>query len=159
MTTPLEQVESKNIDLAKYIGVGKPTKDRKWHQVAAFPAWFQKDVQGHQLQDVTAVYTQRKGYVEVKNSGKLIDGKRKVQLGKAFPSDKPNVLKVKFFPLQPGADYIIEFVDKKYKYAIVGSSSKAYLWILARGRVTPMIRDQLTQIAKRKGYDVGRLES
>ena len=146
------------IDLDKYIGEGKSEEKRTWKQVAAFPAWFQKDERGKPLQKVTATYTKKKGFVEVKNSGVESNGEKETKIGKATTTSKPNVLKVKFSPIQPGADYIIEFVDVDYKYAIVGSTGKAYLWILARGRVTQDIYDQLISIAKRKGYEVDRLE-
>jgi lipocalin len=147
-------VKVQSINLDNYIGTGLNKREKVWHQVAAFPAWFQRG-----LSKVTAEYTMMDGYIEVKNAGTRSDGTRKIQMGKAFPSDKKNTLLVQFFWLQPKADYIIEFVDQNYQYAIVGSSSKRYLWILARGEVTPSIYQELVSIANRKGYDVQRLES
>lgn len=147
-------VKTTTINLDRYIGTGLTKREKTWHQVAAFPAWFQRG-----LSKVTAEYTMMDGYIEVKNAGTRSDGTRKIQIGKAFPSDKKNILLVQFFWLQPKADYIIEFVDRNYQYAIVGSSSKRYLWILARAEVTPAIYQQLVNIAKRKGYDVQGLES
>lgn len=145
-------IKAKTIDLDKYIGTGLTKREKTWHQVAAFPAWFQRG-----LSKITAEYTMMDGYIEVKNSGTRANGKRKIQIGKAFASDKKNVLLVQFFWLQPKADYIIEFVDENYKYAIVGSTRKNYLWILARDKVTPTIYKELVEIANRKGYDVKRL--
>jgi len=142
--------ESKHVDLNRYVGSGK---DRTWHQVAAFPSWFQRG-----CEKVSATYTKKEGFVEVRNKCTNKENESKEQLGKATTTDKENVLGVKFFPLQPKADYIIEFVDDNYNFAVVGSSKKNYLWILARDKVTPSIKKQLVAIAKKKGYNTSRLE-
>lgn len=136
-------VKAKKIDLSRYLG--------KWFQVAAFPAWFQKN-----CKNITATYTDREGYIEVKNTCRS-KGRVKKQIGKAFLTDKDNVLKVQFFPPFK-ANYIIEFVDENYEYAIVGSGSKSYLWFLARQLPVPQdIYEQMLTIAKRRKYDVSRL--
>lgn len=151
--------KASSIDLDKYVGVGKPVKERTWHQVAAFPTWFQRDLLGRPFKNVTAVYTPMEGYIEVKNAGTTASGKRKVQKGKAFITEKKNVLAVQFSLLQPRIpNYIIEFVDENYEHAIVGSPNKQYMWILTRGEMTPTIFQELLKIAKRRGYDISRLE-
>lgn len=143
-----------NFNLKRYIGEGLSAKERKWHQVAALPAWFQAG-----LSRITAKYIDKGDYIEVRNSGIKKNGRRKTQIGKAITSDRKNVLLVKFYLLSPYAEYIVEFVDQKYKYAIVGSSGKKYLWILTRDlEIMKDRRDELIAIAKRKGYDVSRLE-
>lgn len=137
-------VKAKKFDLARYAG--------KWFQIRAFQTWFQKD-----LTNVTATYTIKDTYIEVKNTGRK--GKEKSEIiGKAFSTDKPNMLKVQFYwPFK--ADYIIEFVDKDYQYAIVGSNKKNYLWILARKKpVSPAILDELIGIARKQGYDTSKLQ-
>jgi len=131
------------IDLEKYIGI--------WHQLAAFPAWFQRG-----CSDVTATYKKVKDYISVFNACYYKNNIKSTAFGKAIPYSK-NVLKVSFFPLV-SADYIIEFVDKNYQYAVVGSTEKKYLWILSRKKKVPaIIYNELVGMAKRKGYDVSRL--
>ena len=131
------------IDLDRYVGL--------WHQVASFPAWFQQG-----CSDVTAMYKKVKDYISVFNSCNTKLGTKSSAFGRAYPSTK-NSLKVSFFPLV-SADYIIEFVDTGYNYAVVGSQEKKYLWILSRKRaIKPAIYDELVSIAKKKGYDVSRL--
>jgi len=136
-------VEAKNVDLREY--------DGKWYEVASLPAWFQRG-----CENTTAEYTIKDDYVEVLNTCEK-GGKIKERKGKAFETTKENVLKVQFFPLIK-SDYIIEFVDQNYNYAIVGSSNKRYLWILSRHSCIDYEDiNYLVKIAKEKGYDVSRL--
>ena len=155
------------VDLKKYGG--------KWFEVASFPAWFSKD-----CVSVEAEYTEKERFIEVKNSCEtekvteehvcsgegerqvcMIDRKPvvRVKVGKAFKTPMDNVLKVQFtFPFR--ADYEIIFVDTGYKYAVVGSSGKRYLWILARdvpvkGKIFQFLSDE----AVRAGYDVETISS
>lgn len=141
------------IDLSRYLG--------KWFEAAALPAWFERGATR-----VTARYTQRDDHVEVLNTS-YAGGRFKSSItGSAITSDKPNVLRVgfpAFKSLSPmnvvaRADYVIEFVDTGYKYAVVGSNGKRYIWILARQLPVPLaIYDFLVAKAKAKGYDVSRL--
>ena len=137
-----------SIDLEQYIKNGKI-----WYEIASFPAWFQKGCTG-----TTASYVKKEKYVEVNNTC-FVNGKEKKKIGKAFKTVKENVLKVQFFaPFK--ADYIIEFVDETYTYAVVGSSGKNYLWILSRvppGELKKGILDELMMIALDRGYNVGKL--
>jgi lipocalin len=134
---------AKRVDLSRYVG--------KWNEVAALPTWFERDITS-----ATAKYTQREGYVEVLNKS-YKGGKLKGSAeGKAVPTSKPNVLRVSFGFIW--SDYIIEFVDKGYRYAIVGSKGNRYLWILARELpVKQAVYDFLVAKAKAKGYNADRL--
>ena len=149
------------VDIKKYGG--------KWFEVASLPAWFSKDCVSSD-----AEYTEKEKFIEVKNSCETEkvteehecseEGGRgvcmivskpvvRVKVGKAFKTPKDNVLKVQFtFPFR--ADYEIIFVDTGYKYAVVGSSGKRCLWILARevpikGKIFQFLSDE----AVRAGYD------
>ena len=135
--------KANKVDLKKYIGI--------WHQISSFPAWFQNG-----CKDVTAEYKPVDGKVSVLNTCKYKNGFKTTAKAKAFPV-KNNVLSVSFFPLI-NADYIIEFVDTGYEYAVVGSTGKKYLWILARKKVMEKeVYDYLVKVAEKKGYDVSRL--
>lgn len=132
-----------NLDLNRYTGT--------WYEIASFPAWFQKG-----LTDITAEYTNKGKYIEVKNSG-TINGKRKTKIGKAFTTNKPNLLKVQFFAPFKG-DYKVEYIDDDYKYVIVGNDKKNYLWILARKpKITAKKYAELVNFAFYIGYDVNKL--
>ncbi len=49
-------------------------------------------------------------------------------------------------------------IDKNYQYALVGSSSDSYLWILSRTpKLTNDVRDLILKEAWRRGYDTSKL--
>lgn len=105
---------------------------------------------------MTATYKKVNDYISVLNSCTLFNTLKSSASGRAYPSTK-DTLKVSFFPLV-SADYIIEFVDTGYNYAVVGSQQKKYLWILSRKKtIKPSVYQKLVGMAKRKGYDVSRL--
>ncbi|MFO7657520.1 MAG: lipocalin family protein [Bacteroidales bacterium] len=140
----------KNVDIDKFIG--------KWYEIARFPHSFEKDLVG-----VTATYKLLdNGRIEVLNQGydKTLDGKLKIAKGKAKIPDpeEPGKLKVSFFLFFYADYYILELDSSDYQYALVGSSSENYLWILSR---TPEMNQEtylrLVGNAKDKGYDVKKL--
>jgi lipocalin len=138
-------------DLERYLGT--------WYEIARFPHSFEKDLVG-----VTATYTLRKdGKIDVLNQGFLhtLDGKLKTAKGKAkIPDpDEPRRLKVSFF-LFFFSDYLVlELDEKDYQWALVGSSSPDYLWILSRKPGLPDdIYEMLLEKAGNRGYDLGKLQ-
>ena len=56
------------------------------------------------------------------------------------------------------ADYYILELEENYRWALVGSSSDEYLWILSR---TPSLEqqtlDQILSKARERGYDTDKL--
>ncbi len=143
---PVQTVQE--VDLARYAGL--------WYEIAHLPARFQKN-----CECTTAEYRLTdKGYVRVINRCRKSDsGKWKSARGKAFPviNTGNSVLKVQFFWPFKG-DYRILALDDDYQYAMVGTNSRKYLWILSR---TPHLDDRLYQRlvdqAATLGYDVTRL--
>jgi len=134
---------AKKVDLSRYLG--------KWYEIASFPAWF-----SWRCKDTTAEYTDKEKYIEVRNSCDRFNTRTK-QKGKAYKTDKNNVLQVSFFAPFKG-DYIIEFLEQNYNFVIVGSQKKNYLWILSRDTNIKQVEfDELVGIAKGKGYDVSNL--
>jgi len=139
-----------NVDIKRYAGT--------WYEIARFPHSFEKDLVG-----VTATYTLREnGKITVLNQGykHSLEGKLKQTRGVARIPDKtrPGQLKVKFF-LFFGAEYnILELDQEGYHYALVGSSSPNYLWILCR---EPKMEEEtyrmLVNRARKRGYDADRL--
>lgn len=138
-----------NVDIEKYMGT--------WYEIARFPHSFEKGLVG-----VTATYTLKEnGKIQVVNQGYLnsFEGKRKIANGKAkIPNpDDPGKLKVAFF-LFFYADYYILELEENYQWALIGSSSDNYLWILSR---TPQIEEETLQFilgkAKQRGYNLDKL--
>ena len=77
--------------------------------------------------------------------------------GKAKLTKTPALLRVSFFgPFY--ADYRIMLLDKDYRYALIGSGSDDYLWILSRSpRLTENQRKTILNEARRRGYDISKL--
>ena len=135
-----------HVELEKYLG--------KWYEIAHLPFRFEDG-----CTDITATYSLSKdGNVSVLNEC-LKDGKLKQAKGKAKVVDKSTGAKLKvtfFWPFS--ADYWIINLGENYDYAVVGSPSRKYLWILNR---TPQMDDklfsQLIESVKSKGFNVENL--
>jgi len=136
-------------ELNKYLGT--------WYEIARFDHSFERGLQG-----VTATYSLRKdGKIEVLNQGYKngFEGKQSKAIGKAkLKSDAtPRNLLVSFFWIFYAPYNILE-LDPDYQYALIGSNSSDYLWILSR---TPQMDEatysKLIDNAKTRGYDVGKL--
>jgi lipocalin len=145
----IDKTVVKALDIDKYLG--------KWYEIARYDHRFERDLVG-----VTATYSMRKdGKIKVVNAGYKgsLDGERSEAVGKAKIPDKsePGKLKVSFFWIFY-SDYLVLDVDENYQWALVGSSSDDYLWILSR---KPQIDDELygkllTKLEAR-GYDTSKL--
>ncbi len=140
----------KEFDLKKYLGT--------WYEIARYDHRFERGLVG-----VTANYSLRDdGKIKVLNSGYKgsFSGEFSEAIGKAKipdPENEPAKLKVSFFWIFY-SDYFILELDKNYQWALIGSSSDDYLWILSR---TPQMDKKvylecLDKLAKR-GYDVSKL--
>ena len=135
------------LDINRYMG--------KWYEIARYNHFFEKGM--------THVYTeyslQPDGKIKVINRG-IKDGKPKEIIGKGkqpSPKEHPGQLKVSFF-LWFYSDYYILELDKDYQYALVGSSSSDYLWILSRTPQMPqVVLDNLLQKIVLRGYDLSKL--
>ena len=72
---------------------------------------------------------------------------------------QPGKLKVSFFLNFYSDYYILELDEENYNYALVGSSTDKYLWILSRAPQLPEeIKKKLVTAAERRGYDTNRLQ-
>jgi len=145
----IDKTTVKELNLNRYLGT--------WYEIARFPHSFEKNLVG-----VTATYSQRdNGKIRVLNEGfkKTLDGKKTRAEGKAkIPNKKePGKLKVSFF-LNFYADYYVMELDENYQYAMIGSSSDKYFWILSR---TPQMDaktyEMLLEKARQRGYNLKKL--
>ncbi|MBR1733286.1 MAG: lipocalin family protein [Alloprevotella sp.] len=134
----------KELDLQRYLGT--------WYEVARFDHRFERGVE-----QARAEYSlQSDGSIRVLNSG-IKDGEPSVAEGKAKQTETPALLRVSFFgPFY--SDYRVLFVDSTYQYALVGSGSDDYLWLLSRTqRLADSARTVLLDEARQRGYDTRKL--
>ncbi len=146
----IDMTTVKQLNLNRYLGT--------WYEIARFPHSFEKNLVG-----VRATYSlQPDGKIKVLNQGykNSLDGKPSEAVGKAKIPDpsEPGKLKVSFFWIFY-ADYYVLEVDKNYQYAMIGSYSDKYFWILCR---TPQMDEATYQMlldkARKRGYNLDKLE-
>ena len=146
-TKKMDNSTIKEFDLQRYLGT--------WYEIARFDHRFERGLEG-----VTATYSLRDdGKIKVLNQGYKgsLDGKHDVAVGKAKTTDEPGRLKVSFFWIFY-ADYLIMELDENYQWALIGSNSDKYLWILSR---TPQLdektKNHILEKARERGYDTSKL--
>lgn len=134
------------LDVERYMG--------RWYELARYDHSFERN-----MERCEAYYTlEPNGKIVVRNSGvntktgllRVVDGKAK--LGK-----QPGQLRVSFF-LFFYSDYNILALGDDYDWALVGSKSPKYLWILSRTPSLPESTiDHILAIARERGYDIEKL--
>lgn len=142
---PLETIDE--VDVKKYSGV--------WFEVARLP---------FSIQDGCSCTTAEYGIIEegvlsVVNKC-LKEGEWDIAEGKAFvvENSKNSKLLVQFFWPFKGAYWIIDLDKEKYSYAVVGTPSRKYMWILSRTKkLDAEILSKILERAKQKGFDASKL--
>ena len=132
------------LDLNRYLG--------DWYEIARYDHSFERG-----LEFCKANYALREdGKISVTNTG-MKDGKQKTSNGKAKTTDTPALLRVSFFgPFY--SDYRVMLLDNDYQWALIGSGSAKYLWILSRTPELPgATLDTILAEAQRRGYDTSKL--
>lgn len=142
------------VDLDRYAG--------QWHEIAHLPMFFQRKC----VDNITATYTPNPdGTIKVHNACRSKDGSMDASDGvaKKVPGQS-GALKVRFAPAWLSwipavwADYWIVELDPDYQWAVVGSPSRKYMWVLSR---TPAMKrglfEQIKARADQRGYPVGKL--
>lgn len=142
------------LDLTRYAG--------QWHEIAHLPMYFQRKC----VDQITATYAARaNGRIDVRNGCRTKAGDQAVSRGIARPVDgQPGALKVRFAPDWLAwlpwvwADYWVIELDPGYQWAVVGSPSRKYLWVLSRKPTMAgdLFRQRIAN-AKLRGYPVDRL--
>lgn len=142
---PLDVV--KKVDIDRYLG--------KWYEIARLPFSQQEGCScttaEYELIDSTTIRVINKCIKE----GELDDA-----TGKAFVVEGSNnaKLRVQFFWPFRGDYWVIELDEDNYQYAIVGTPSRKYMWILSRTpRMDEEIYNSLIQKANNKGFDISKL--
>ena len=148
--TLIDKTTVSELDLNKYTGT--------WYEIARFQHSFEKDLVG-----VTATYKLRDdGKIDVINAGykNSLDGKYKEATGIAKRPDpkEPGKLKVSFFLFFYAEYNVLRLDTTNYQYALIGSSTPDYLWILGREpQMDTSTFKKLVQEAKDRGYDTSKL--
>ena len=143
--TVIDKTAVDNFDIQRYLGT--------WYEIARYDHYFERDLVG-----VTANYSFKdNGKLKVINRGyeKTLDGKISEAIGKAKTPNKdlPSQLRVSFFWFFY-ADYFILELDENYQWAIVGSKSDKYLWILSRKpQINKKQYQQLLDLIIKRGYN------
>lgn len=135
------------VDLARYMG--------DWFEIARLPNPFQR-----RCASTTARYVLGKDLAfKVINSCITPEGKRLDAHGRAHVVDRATGSKIKvtfFWPFY--GDYWILDLDPDYRWALVGTPDRRYLWVLSRAeRMAPQDLETLLGKAKSLGYDLGPL--
>lgn len=145
-----------DFDAQRYLGT--------WHQVAAIPAWFQRQC----ASDTEAVYSAvaAAGEIGVANSCRRDDGKLDTALGRARFTAPANEGRLEVTFLEFGGYWVwpisgayqVMALDPDYRWSLVGHPSRGYAWILAR---EPRLDDStllsLRERLREQGYDPCRL--
>lgn len=142
----IERKTVSELDLERYMGT--------WYEIARLENRFERGMTA-----VTAQYRLLEdGTVEVINSGTCPKtGERKVALGRARKGRCPGQLKVSFLGFF-GAPYNVLDLGDNYEWALVGSSSYRYLWILSRTpKLDAVVVEQIKLRAREYGYDTEKL--
>jgi apolipoprotein D and lipocalin family protein len=148
-TSSAEMTTVKHVDLSKYIGM--------WYEVSKIPNSFQKQC----ARNTTATYSLRNdGKIDVINrctesDGSVSEAKGIARVVDTTTNSKLEVSFVRILGLQLfWGDYWIIGLDENYRYAIVGTPSRKYGWILSR---TPALSSEDTkaafEILKSHGYN------
>lgn len=143
--TPVTSVTA--VDLTRYSG--------KWFEIASFPMFFQRQC----VANTTAEYQANdRGGIRVVNrcaTEKGVD--EAVGVATVVPGFGNSRLKVSFFWPFSG-NYWILGLDPEYRFAVVGSPNRKYLWILSR---TPQLPAPLLDVAlasaQAQGFDLKEL--
>lgn len=142
----LETVQS--VDLNRYMGT--------WYEVASLPNSFQEGCNCSK-----AEYTLVDDEVKVLNTcrkdslnGELDDAEGTATIVEGSNNAK---LKVSFFWPFKGDYWIIDLAED-YSYAVVGTPSRKYLWVLSRTKTLPdSIYSPILQRAGAKGFDTSNV--
>ena len=143
-----------DVNLESYMGT--------WHEQARFPMYFQRKCD----RNTTAQYSPRPdGRVDVVNrcesrAGEQIEAQaiaRKVGGSTSKLEVRFTPAFLSFLPFVWG-DYWIIGLDDDYRWSVVGSPDRKYLWILSRDKQLPdATYQQLVEIARAQGFDTSRL--
>jgi apolipoprotein D and lipocalin family protein len=134
-----------HVDLHRYLG--------KWYEIASFPAFFQRNCDSNSQANYSELPD---GSINVFNTCRTKNGGIDSASGKAaiVVGSNNTKLDVSFFRPFNG-DYWIIGLDPDYRWAVVGSPNRKYLWILSRTpQMQPADLNQAKAAAQAQGFDL-----
>jgi len=143
-----------SVKLEKYAGL--------WYEIAKIPNRFQRKcvrnttaqykIRADSRLDVVNRCTQEDGtIIEAKGIAKIVDSKSNARLKVSFVE----IFGISLF----WGDYWIIGLDENYQYAVVGTPSRKYGWILSRKpRLSPEDWEAVSGILRQQGYDPGMFD-
>ena len=143
-----------SVDLERYAGT--------WYEQARLPLFFQRNC----IANTTANYSLRAdGRIDVVNQCDKDNGERVESRAIARQvGDSTSKLEVRFAPRFLSflpfvwGDYWIISLDPDYRWALVGSPDRKYLWILTREQSIPANQlETLIGMAQEQGYDTSEM--
>ncbi|HAT11876.1 MAG TPA: lipocalin [Planctomycetes bacterium] len=143
---PAPVADAPTVDWQRYLGT--------WYELARYDHRFERG-----LQAVTATYSMRDdGRIRVVNAGHRGSPQGERREAEAVAKIvSGNELSVTFFWPFSG-DYRVLALADDYRWAVVGSSTMAYLWFLHRApHATPADWTAMEQAAVHAGYDLSGL--
>lgn len=152
--TPLPTVPC--VDLGRYAG--------EWHEVARLPNMFQAACVGSRARYEPLP----DGSLSVVNSCRTRRGRCREVVGRAeaVPCSGNARLRVRFaglaglVPVPREGNYWIIALDEDYRWSMVGTPDRRFLWILAREPCLPQdVLGRLVAAARCLGFDVARLDT
>ncbi len=146
---PLATVDS--VDINRYLG--------KWYEIAHLPNSFQKGCFASTA-EYSLIDSETIRVVNSCNKDSL-NGEIDQANGKAFVVENSgnSKLRVQFFWPFRGDYWIIDLDKDNYSYAVVGTPSRKYLWILYRKPdMEQSLYNTLIERCREKGFDVSKLE-
>jgi apolipoprotein D and lipocalin family protein len=152
---PLSPISA--LDVPRYMGT--------WHEIAKYPAWFQRRC----VSSTSAQYSLLEGgRVQVINRCKMANGEWNEALGQARQIGGPSSAQLKvrfapewlsFVPLVWG-DYWVIALDPQYQWVMVSEPSRQYLWILSRTPTLPRATyDALLKQLDALGFDLQKIQT
>ena len=142
-----------DVDLDRYVGT--------WYEIALLPNRFEKKCVCGAIAEYKPL---KQGMLLVTNQCKKKKRESAIS-GVAWRVDPSHAgkLKVSFAPLARffkwfGGDYWILYVDPDYQFAVVGTPSHKYLWLLSR---KPFVSEEVYQtfltVASKNGFDTAKI--
>jgi len=146
-TTTYDMPTAKNIDINKYMG--------KWIEIARIETPFQKG----KFDSIAEYNLNADNTVSIKNSATSANGKRTTATAVAYIPDLKDHSKLRVSFFRPFySDYWILEVEPNYKWALVGTPDKKYLWILSRtDNLDDISLMHILTTAKMRGFDTSKL--
>lgn len=149
--SPIDKKTVRNLDIKRFMG--------KWFEIARFDHHFEHNLVGSTI-EYELLPT---GDIRITNRGYWgdLEGTCCEAHGTAKITDpqEPGRLRITYF-LKFYAEYnIMEVDEQNYNYALIGSNTCHYLWLLSR---TPELSEKhvrhLLHQAKQRGYDISMLK-